>query len=159
MTAAIGEHLNGIAFILLAVAVLVVALAVLLLVSRRGFQRFEGRMDAKIGKIGVTLEGVEKKTTEIVATVNNVPDGTPTLSVRVDQMVATVDQVVERVDLVLSNNVRQAEVIDELRRTMENHTLWLSALNSALAVSEQDRAWLGDAVVALSEGLPLPPRP
>lgn len=69
-----------------AIALLVLAIALLMLVKRRGFKRF----DAKFGKAGFSLEGMDQKLeaierigNKINIAVNNVPEGTPTLVERI----------------------------------------------------------------------------
>lgn len=69
-----------------AAALLILAISLWTLVRRRGFKRF----DAKFGKSGFSLEGMDRRLESIQATgekinaaVNSVPEGTPTLVQRI----------------------------------------------------------------------------
>ena len=75
--------------VVIAVAILILAIALLTLVKRRGFRRF----DAKFGKAEFSLEGMDRRLESIQATgekinaaVNNVPEGTPTLVQRIGSL-------------------------------------------------------------------------
>jgi hypothetical protein len=79
-----------------AVAVLLIGMAALLLVWRRGFQR----VTVRAGSMEASLEAVKKGVEQINTAVNHVPAGSATLVERVTHTEAKVDYLVRAVEAV-----------------------------------------------------------